>query len=115
MGLEALAGIKTVAELAREYQVHPTQVSQWKRAVVEHLPEVFEHGATAQGVWRFSLTQANFFIVHSRDHNSRSEQPRLGHPSGGGLGKPHPNQRLIFLGTMRANGWRVKFYSFHGR
>jgi len=48
VGLEALAGVKTVAEIAREYQVHPTQVSQWKRAIVERLPEVFEHGATAQ-------------------------------------------------------------------
>jgi transposase len=49
VGLEALAGTKTVAEIAREYQVHPTQVSQWKRAIVERLPEVFEPGATAQG------------------------------------------------------------------
>lgn len=48
VGLEALSGVKTVAEIARHYQVHPTQVSQWKRAVRERLPEVFEHGATAQ-------------------------------------------------------------------
>jgi transposase-like protein len=48
VGLEALLGIKTVAEIAREYQVHPTQVSQWKGAIVERLPEVFERGATAQ-------------------------------------------------------------------
>ena len=40
--------LPSVAEIAREYQVHPTQVSQWKRAIVERLPEVFEHGATAQ-------------------------------------------------------------------
>ena len=31
VGLEALGGVKTVAEIAKEYQVHPTQVSQWKR------------------------------------------------------------------------------------
>ena len=48
VGLEALAGVKTVAEIAREYQVHPTQVSQWRRALVDRLPEVFERGATAQ-------------------------------------------------------------------
>ena len=35
--MEALAGVKTVAEIAREYQVHPTQLSQWKRAIVERL------------------------------------------------------------------------------
>jgi len=43
-----LGGVKTVAEIAKEYQVHPTQVSQWKRAIVDRLPEVFEHGAMAQ-------------------------------------------------------------------
>ena len=45
VGLEALVGVKTVAEIAKEYQVHPTQVSQWKRAIVDRLPGVFEHGA----------------------------------------------------------------------
>ena len=29
--LEALKGLKTVNELAGQYQVHPTQISQWKR------------------------------------------------------------------------------------
>ena len=50
VGLEALSGIKTVAEIAREYQVHPTQVSQWKGQVQERLPEVFENGPTAQAL-----------------------------------------------------------------
>lgn len=45
VGLEALKGIKTVAEIAREHKLHPTQVSQWKREVSERLPEVFEGGA----------------------------------------------------------------------
>jgi len=35
-------GIKPVAQLAREYQVHPTQVTQWKTAIRERLPELFE-------------------------------------------------------------------------
>jgi transposase len=48
IGLEALKGRKTVAEIAREYQVHPNQVSQWKSEVMERLPEVFENGPTVQ-------------------------------------------------------------------
>jgi transposase-like protein len=48
IGLEALKGIKTVSEIAREYQVHPNQVSQWKSQLVERLPEVFESGPSAQ-------------------------------------------------------------------
>ena len=42
VGLEALMGIKTVAQLAREYQVHPVQVTQWKTVIREHLPDLFE-------------------------------------------------------------------------
>jgi transposase-like protein len=30
VALEALKGVKTVNELAGEYQIHPTQISQWK-------------------------------------------------------------------------------------
>jgi transposase len=42
VGLEALMGIKTVGQIAREYQVHPVQVTQWKAMIRDHLPEVFE-------------------------------------------------------------------------
>ena len=49
VGLEALKGIKTIAEIAKEYEVHPTQVSQWKAILGERLPEVFNSGPTAEG------------------------------------------------------------------
>jgi transposase-like protein len=42
VGLEALIGMKTVGQIARDYQVHPVQVTQWKRVLREHLPELFE-------------------------------------------------------------------------
>ena len=42
VGLEALMGIKTVGQIAREYQVHPVQVTQWKSVIRDHLPELFE-------------------------------------------------------------------------
>lgn len=42
VGLEALMGIKTVGQIAREYQIHPVQVTQWKGVIRDHLPEVFE-------------------------------------------------------------------------
>jgi transposase-like protein len=42
VGLEALMGAKTVGQIAREYQVHPVQVTQWKGVIREHLPELFE-------------------------------------------------------------------------
>lgn len=42
VGLEALMGVKTVGQIAREYQVHPVQVTQWKGFIRDHLPELFE-------------------------------------------------------------------------
>jgi transposase-like protein len=42
VGLEALMGVKTVGQLARQYEVHPVQVTQWKGVVRDHLPELFE-------------------------------------------------------------------------
>jgi len=44
VGLEALMGVKTVGQIAREYQVHPVQVTQWKGVIRDRLPELFELG-----------------------------------------------------------------------
>lgn len=44
VGFEALVGLKTVAQLAREYGVHPTQVTQWKATIRDRMPELFESG-----------------------------------------------------------------------
>jgi transposase-like protein len=49
VGLEAILGVKTVAQIAREYQVHPVQVSQWKTVIRERLPELFETGPQSTG------------------------------------------------------------------
>lgn len=37
-------GVKTVSQIARSYQVHPAQVTQWKATVRDRLPELFESG-----------------------------------------------------------------------
>jgi transposase len=41
VGLEALKGIDPVHAIAARHEVHPVQVSQWKKEVLERLPEVF--------------------------------------------------------------------------
>ena len=39
----ALKEQKTIAELAAQYDVHPNQISKWKKQLIEALPELFSH------------------------------------------------------------------------
>jgi transposase len=41
LALEAVKGDKSLAELAAKYEVHPNQITQWKKALLAGLPEVF--------------------------------------------------------------------------
>jgi transposase len=41
VALAAVKGDRTTSELAAKFQVHPTQVSHWKRELVEGAEEVF--------------------------------------------------------------------------
>ena len=41
VALEALRGDKTVQEIASKRQLHPTQVSTWKRQAIEGMANVF--------------------------------------------------------------------------
>lgn len=47
VALEALKGIKTVQQIATEYEVHPVQVSDWKKTMQERVASVFERGAAS--------------------------------------------------------------------
>lgn len=42
VAMEALRGVKTVAEIAAENGLHPTQVTAWKRNLEESASDLFE-------------------------------------------------------------------------
>ena len=44
VALEAVKGEETVAQLAARYEVHPSQIQAWKRALAEGATGVFSNG-----------------------------------------------------------------------
>ena len=43
VALEAIKGQKTLNEISSEYGVHTTQITQWKKQVLDDLPQIFAH------------------------------------------------------------------------
>lgn len=41
VALEAIKGMKTTNQLSSHYEVHPTQVGLWKKALMEHAEQIF--------------------------------------------------------------------------
>lgn len=44
VAIEAIRGMKTASEIASEYGVHPVQITQWKKQLLEGSPSLFETG-----------------------------------------------------------------------
>jgi transposase-like protein len=44
VALEAAKQTKTVAELAKTYHVHPVQISQWKKQLLDGVEDLFRDG-----------------------------------------------------------------------
>jgi transposase-like protein len=41
VALEAIRGERRIDDLAAEYGVHPMQITQWKKVVLEEVPKLF--------------------------------------------------------------------------
>lgn len=48
VAIEAIKGAKTINEIASIYEVHPNQVSKWKKLALERLPDAMADGRTKE-------------------------------------------------------------------
>ena len=48
VALAALQGEHSIAELASRFEVHPSQIHAWKKALIQGAPHLFENGAGRQ-------------------------------------------------------------------
>jgi transposase-like protein len=60
VAVEAIAGHKTVNEIASTYEIHPSQVAKWKAEALQRLPEVLSDGRQAKAPVD-SQTQARLY------------------------------------------------------
>ena len=58
MAIEAIKEQRTISEIAQEYEIHPNQVSQWKREFLQRSAQVFEGDKKqAEEIERLELEQ----------------------------------------------------------
>lgn len=72
VALAALRGEKTLAELAEQFDVHPTQITQWKQQAIENMAEVFDRGAGG------SVSEAELKELHAKIGQLTLENDFLG-------------------------------------
>ncbi|MCG7852840.1 MAG: IS3 family transposase [Methanosarcinaceae archaeon] len=86
VALEALKGDQTLVELSQRYQVHPNQITEWKKQLLAHAADVFTKGKKAEvgpsvndlhaKIGQLSM-ENGFFIRRARSHRRCERQTMI--------------------------------------
>jgi len=68
VALEAIKGMKSMSELASEYEVHPNQITRWKQQALSALPGIFSERRRREGEAEEALKAR---LYQSRSGNCR--------------------------------------------
>ena len=61
VAMEAISGRKTLHEIAADQSIHPIQVSQWKKQLLEGSSELFTRGKKTQSNEEGQAKEAELF------------------------------------------------------
>ena len=42
VAIEAIRGLKTLNEISSEYEIHPNQITKWKKQLLTQAPQIFK-------------------------------------------------------------------------
>ena len=61
VAMEAISGRKTIQEIAADHAIHPIQVSQWKRQLLDGASELFTKGKKSMDTGESQAKEAELF------------------------------------------------------
>jgi transposase-like protein len=67
VALEAIKGGKTISQIASVYEVHPTQVQQWKKILQENISGIFADKRKREGKPEQELLDELYRTIGQRD------------------------------------------------
>src|SRR6201987_5152141 len=76
VALGAIKGDRTIAELAREFGVHPNGIYNWKKQLLDGAASVFE-GGVARACWERGVSKSVVLLTGDRGFESISLQRRV--------------------------------------
>jgi len=67
IALAALKGDKTISQIASAYEVHPTQIQQWKKTAQENISGLFTDKRRKEGKPEQQLIDELYRVIGQRD------------------------------------------------